>query len=661
MDNQNDNKEFKGKDTVWTSSPSTELPLKTHLGTGKEASESAITVFQAFQENVKKNANRIAMSTKAEGQKDWTNITWQEYYDKSIQFAKALLSLGFQPYDAVSIIGFNSPEWMIADLGAIAAGGIAAGIYTTNQPDSCHYIVSHSSSVVVVAENEQQMAKFMQIRDRLPKVKAYVQWSGKVPQEKDVYSWDDFLALGKSVDTEEVNKRIAAQKPECCCTLIYTSGTTGNPKGVMISHDNCTWTARRTGEIVASSPEDHVISYLPLSHIAAQMIDIHGPIHFGYRIYFARPDALRGSLAQTLKEVRPTIFLGVPRVWEKFHEKMLEVGKSKGSLAQGIGSWAKGVGLEGTYNKQKGLDVPWGWWLADTLVFSNIRNALGLDRCKIMATAAAPISKETLDYFNSINLPLMEIYGMSECTGPQTCSVPNKYQTGYAGWAMPGTEMKIDNPDDEGNGEICFRGRHIMMGYLNNDQATAETIDGDGWLHSGDIGVVDKHGYLKITGRLKELIITAGGENVPPVLIENEIKKEIGDIVSNVIVIGDRKKFLSCLVTLKAQPLPEDEKKENEYPLTSDLEKSALNKIQQLGSEAKTIQDAQNDEKIRKYIEAGITTANKRATSQAQRVQKFEIVPRDFTVEGGELTPTLKLKRRIVVQKYDEVIEKIYE
>lgn len=232
------------------------------------------------------------------------------------------MSIEFQPFDTVSIIGFNSPEWVIADLGAIAAGGIAAGIYTTNQPDSCHYIVSHSSSVVVVAENEHQMAKFMQIRERLPKVKAYVQWSGKLPEnEKDVYSWTDFLKLGESVPVEKVEERIQAQKAETCCTLIYTSGTTGNPKGVMISHDNCTWTARRTGEIVSAKANDHVISYLPLSHIAAQMIDIHGPIHYGYRIYFARPDALQGSLSRTLKEVRPTIFLGVPRVWGEVPRK----------------------------------------------------------------------------------------------------------------------------------------------------------------------------------------------------------------------------------------------------------------------------------------------------------------------------------------------------
>lgn len=230
---------------------------------------------------------------------------------------------------------------------------------------------------------------------------------------------------------------------------------------------------------------------------------------------------------------------------------MNEAGKAKPAIVQSISEWAKNLGLEGTYNKQQGKDVPWGWWLAENLVFNTVKTAIGFDRCKIMATAAAPISKETLDYFNSISLPLMEIYGMSECTGPQTCSIPSKYATGFAGWAIPGSEMKIDQPDDQGNGEICFRGRHIMMGYLKNEQATAETIDVDGWLHSGDIGVIDKKGFLKITGRLKELIITAGGENVPPVLIENEIKNEIGEVVSNIIVIGDRRKFLSCLVSLK--------------------------------------------------------------------------------------------------------------
>jgi len=398
---------------------------------------------------------------------------------------------------------------------------------------------------------------------------------------------------------------------------------------------------------------------LPLSHVAAQMIDIHGPLASGVTVWFAQPDALKGSLGGTLKEIRPTAFLGVPRVWEKIYEKMQEVGKETTGWKKNIAEWAKNKGLEGNYNQQKGHDVPWGWWLANTLVFDNVKKALGLDRTRFCATAAAPISKETLDYFLSLNIPIYEIYGMSECTGPQTINRPNALKTGTAGPAIPGTEMKINDPDKDGNGEICYRGRHIFMGYLNNDKDTAETIDENGFLHSGDVGRVDKDGFLSITGRIKELIITAGGENIPPVLIEDEIKRELNDVISNVMVVGDRKKFLTCVVTLKTTANPDS--KPGEYPFTNVLAPSAQSAFQAAGSKATVVEEALVDSKVREVVENGIKRANKKATSNAQTIQKFEIIKDDFTIEGNELTPTLKLKRRIVLEKHKELIEKMYD
>lgn len=550
-------------------------------------------------------------------------------------------------------------EWFIADVGAIAAGGIAAGIYTTNGPDACHYIADHCEALVVFVENEIQLKKILAVRNKLPHMKAIVQWSGKAPEgEKDVYSWEDFMKLGSEVDTKEVEDRIAPQQPGHCSTLIYTSGTTGPPKAVMISHDNTTWTAKVVCEMMKIGNSDSLISYLPLSHIAAQMLDIHAPMFTGASIWFAQPDALRGSLGTTLKEVRPTLFLGVPRVWEKIMEKMQEIAKSVTGVKKSISTWAKAKGLEGGYAIQKGEGTPWGWWLANQLVFGKVKEALGLDRTRYCATAAAPIGKETLEYFLALNIPIYEIYGMSECTGPQTLNRPKKHKTASAGASMPGTELKLDNPDKDGNGEICYRGRHIFMGYLKNDKATAETIDDEGWLHSGDIGRLDKDGFLYITGRIKELIITAGGENVPPVLIEDEIKLEIGKVVSNVMVVGDRRKFLTCLITLKTTP--NAEVKPGDYPFTDNLAPSALEELQKFGSSAKTVEEAMKDEKVKEYINKGIERSNKRATSNAQRIGKFRIVPRDFTLEGGELTPSLKLKRRVVVQQYEKEIEELY-
>jgi len=509
-------------------------------------------------------------------------------------------------------------------------------------------------------ENEQQLKKFQQVKDKLPKLKQLVQWSGKIPEgEKDVISWEQFLQLGNEVPEEEVKKRLESQKPTQACTLIYTSGTTGPPKAVMISHDNITWTSNLIVQLLQIQDNDSIISYLPLSHVAAQMVDIHGPLAAGIAVYFAQPDALKGSLGQTLKEIRPTAFLGVPRVWEKIYEKMQDVGKGTTGFKKTIAEWAKGKRLEGNYAQQRGEDVPWGWWLANTLVFSKVKEALGLDRTRFCATAAAPIAKETLDYFLSLNIPIYEIYGMSECSGPQTINRPNAHKTGTAGPAIPGTEMKILDPDKDGNGEIVYRGRHIFLGYLGNDKDTSEAIDEDGWLHSGDVGRIDKDGFLSITGRIKELIITAGGENIPPVLIEDEIKSELSDVISNVMVIGDRRKFLTAVVTLKTTNNADS--KPGDYPFTNVLAQSVINKISSAGSKATTVEEACNDPKVREVIENGIKKANKKATSNAQTIQKFEIIKDDFTIEGNELTPTMKLKRRIVVEKYKDLIEKMYD
>jgi long-chain-fatty-acid--CoA ligase ACSBG len=310
-------------------------------------------------------------------------------------------------------------------------------------------------AVVAFVENEFQLKKYLAIRKDLPNLKAIVQWGGTVPQEKDVYSWKDFLELGQKTPEEEVLKIMQELKPTKCCTLIYTSGTTGPPKAVMLSNDNITWTAQAAGGFLHVSNTDRMVSYLPLSHIAAQMVDLHIPIAFckfflkksnvymnlyliACTTYFAQPDALKGSLAVTLKAARPTLFLGVPRVWEKMHEKMLEIGKNNGGLKKNIADWAKHVGLKGAYAKQEGKSKPWGGWLANALVYSKVREALGLDQARVCGSAAAPIAKETLEYFYSLGIPIYEIYGMSESTGPQTVDTPWAYKIGTVGKTFDG-------------------------------------------------------------------------------------------------------------------------------------------------------------------------------------------------------------------------------
>lgn len=641
-----------GDGVLWTTDPSVELPIRVSTNPNSTASASPLTVMQTLSNQVRVRPNGPAMSVERNGK--WHTWTYAQYEQDVKKFAKSLISLGFQRHEGVSIMGFNSPEWFIADLGAIYAGGIAAGIYTTNGPEAAHYVAHHSDAGVVVVEDEDQLKKFLQIRDRLPKLRAIVMWVGQPDKSlKDVYSWADFMRLGAGVSNQVLQERIDYQQPGHCCTLIYTSGTTGNPKAVMLSHDNITWTATVCVGMLEFGSDERLISYLPLSHIAAQMTDIHGPLSIGGCIYFAKPDALKGSLVETLTAVRPTFMMGVPRVWEKIEEKMRSVGAANTGVKKAMGDWAKRVGLQGNYNLLEGKPLPWGWSAANAIVFNNVKKALGLDACKLRATGAAPITLNTLEYFMSLDMPLYELYGMSECAGPHSVSFEGNVKMGSVGRTMPGAETWIAQPDQKDQGEICMRGRHVFMGYMKNKEATMSTIDSQGWLHSGDLGVLDSDGFIKITGRIKELIITAGGENIPPVLIEDTLKAHL-PAISNAMVIGDKRKFLSCLITLKTDP-------DAEGNPTDKLMGAALDLAKELGSKATTVAEALACQKYQKAIQDGVNRANKEAISNAQKISKWALLLNDFSIAGDELTPTMKLKRRIVNEKYADVIEKFYE
>ncbi|XP_008334164.1 long-chain-fatty-acid--CoA ligase ACSBG2-like [Cynoglossus semilaevis] len=619
------------------------------------ASETPRTVHQLFLEAVEQCGDYPALKSKKEGQ--WVTLTWREYYKQCRAAAKSFLKLGLERYHGVGILGFNAAEWFISDIGCIFAGGLAAGIYTTNSPEACMYVAANCEANILVVENQKQLDKILQVKDQLPHLKAIVQYRGE-PQQKApfIYTWEEFMKLGSDVPDEQLNARIDSLRANECCTLIYTSGTTGNPKGVMLSHDNLTWTARTASTLVDYSYGDEVlVSYLPLSHVAAQMVDIWLSMTFGGTVYFADPDALKGSLGTTLREARPTYFLGVPRVWEKMQEKMKAMGMKASPMRRRVANWAKSIGLQYNYSAMNGENVvPWGYMLANNLVFKKVRAALGLDRCKICFTGAAPISKDTLEYFMSLNIPLMELYGMSESSGPHTVSVNHDYSITSCGKVMPGCKTKLENPDNEGIGEICFWGRHIFMGYLNMVDKTAEALDQDGWLHSGDLGKHDRNKFLFITGRIKELIITAGGENIPPVPIEDKLKAEV-PILSNVMLIGDKLKFLSMLLTLKC--VMDD----NGEP-TDDLSPEALDYCQQHGVTATKVSEiiANREPAIYKAIQEGLERVNAMATSNAQKVQKWVILDKDFSVPGGELGPTMKLRRPIVVKMYEDKINEMY-
>ncbi|XP_078280110.1 long-chain-fatty-acid--CoA ligase ACSBG2 [Rhinoraja longicauda] len=630
------------------------------MGDSDGVEQPPITVHQMFAQTVDRFGDYAALASKHGEQ--WKKITFRQYYTECRDAAKSFLKLGLERFNGVGILGFNSPEWFIADIGAILAGGVAVGIYTTNSAEACHHVASDSEANILVVENNKQLQKILQVQDQLPHLKAIVQYKEELKEKRpNLYTWSEFMQIGKDVPDSELDEIIASQKPNQCCTLIYTSGTTGKPKGVMLSHDNLTWTADVAGTMVnlrpASESQEAIISYLPLSHIAAQMIDIWLSVKFGGTTYFAQPDALKGSLVTTMREVRPTAFMGVPRVWEKMQEKLKTVSSKSSTVRRKVASWAKDVGLKTNLNRMYGhTAVTWDFRLADKLVFRMVRNALGLNRCTKCYTGAAPITKDTLEFFMSLNIAVYELYGMSESSGPHTLSVPSAFRLTSCGKLIPGAKTKIVNPDADGCGEICFWGRHLFMGYLNMEDRTQEAIDEDGWLHSGDLGKHDEQDFLYITGRIKELIITAGGENIPPVPTEEAVKERV-PIISNAMLIGDKRKFLSMLLTLKCNV-----NGDTGEPL-DELTEEAIQYCQTIGCKATTVSEicSSKDAAVFAAIQEGINRVNEKATSNAQRIQKWCLLEKDFSIPGGELGPTMKLKRPVVMKMYNDQIDDFYK
>jgi long-chain-fatty-acid--CoA ligase ACSBG len=628
-------------------------PVRLRLGDKGIGARPPKTVTAHFEATVQKFGSQVALTSHTG--KTWT---WSQYYADCKKAAAAFIAIGMKRQQVVNIIGFNSPEWFIADCGSIVGGGVAAGVYTTNEPEACHYVASHSEAVAVVCEGRDQLAKYQRIQDRLPHLKALIVYNhekefvsdlkAKVP----VYTWDDFMKLGSAADVAEVAARSKAQLAGECCTLIYTSGTTGPPKAVMCSHDNITYTAAAVCNMIGIDNTDKMVSYLPLSHIAAQMLDIHCPMFTGYAVAFADSNALKGSIVDTLKRVEPTIFFAVPRVWEKIQEKMMAVGRTVTGAKAKISAWAKAKGKEMAKHKQYHSDAaaPGCYGCANSLVYSKVKANLGLGKMRLAASGASPISKETIEYFSQLNIHIMELYGMSECTGPSTCNLPDKWKIGSVGVPLPGTTLRLA-PETS---EITYVGRHVFMGYLKMDDQTKATIDSEGYLHSGDKGAIDDDGFLRITGRIKELIKTSGGENVAPILIENSIKRCI-PAVSNVVVIGDNKKFLACLLTLVVKTNIDTGVVSRELTGESKLASASI------GSTAETVEQVLACPKWKKFLDDGIAKSNKEdAISKAQYIQKWKILLDDFSLPGGELTPTLKLKRNVVYQKYAKEIEEVY-
>lgn len=585
------------------------------------------TVMQAFDAAAREKPGEPALRQKVGGL--WKDTSWADFHRDIRLAARGMIGLGLEPKRGVSLIGFNCPQWLIGNVAAIYAGGVPVGIYTTSTPPQCKYVVGHSDSNIVVVENQEQLAKILAIRDELPLLKAIVMMRGEPNADQTgVYSWKQLIAKADEVSEAVLDERVAAQAPDDLCTLIYTSGTTGDPKGVMLSHDNLVWTSYVAAFSIDLTGEAVTLSYLPLSHIAEQILSIYVPLHLRGCTAFAES---MEKLGDNLREIRPHSFVGVPRVWEKIQAKMMDAGAQNTGLKKAIAKWARGVGTKAARARERGEAPPLTYGIADKLVFSKVRAKLGLDRSIYQVSSAAPISKETLEFFASLGILINEVYGMSECTGPATISNPGRFKIGWVGFTLPGAEVKVAE-----DGEICMRGRNVYLGYYKNPEATAEAVDSEGWLHSGDIG--EKVGELfRITDRKKDLIITAGGENIAPQVLEGKLKNLAW--ISQAVVVGDGKKHLSALLTL-------DEEK---------LEKI----LRESGSTAETLAEASSCAKVERFVFAAVEQVNEEL-AQVQRIKKIKILPKDLSIETGELTPTMKLKRKVVREKYGHLIDAFY-
>lgn len=576
--------------------------------------------------------NDIAYREKKNGV--WQPTTWSQYLANVRQAAKALVKLGVQAGNATAILGFNRAEWTTFDLATMLVGATPAGIYTTNAPSEVQYVVHHAEARVLLIEDLGQWAKVRQVADQMPLLTTVVLMAGvaaptDIPAGLTVLTWEQFMAAGADVADSVIDARLEALDLKQTGTFIYTSGTTGPPKAVALSHENLAWTAATMAKHWLVKPNEELLSYLPLSHIAEQMFSIHAPATMGFTINFAESGE---KVADNIKEVRPTVFFAVPRVWERFHQALSARLQEAAGVRARLAGWARGVGHQVTEMRNHGQE-PSGWLalqfsLANRLVFHKIKAALGLDRTWLFASSAAPLSPRIVEFFGTLDINILEIYGQSEGSGPTTAAYPGNARLGKVGKPIPGAEVKLTE-----EGEIIVRGKNVFMGYYKDPEATAATLR-DGWLYSGDLGAFDADGFLTITGRKKDIIITSGGKNIAPKNIEAALMSI--DLVAQAVVIGEGRRFISALLTLNDDAL-------KRFVAAHNLPAEGLNSNPQVVA----------------AVQAGVDRINA-DMARVEQVRKFTILPQPFSVENGEMTPTMKIKRNVVAANHKAEIEAMY-
>lgn len=595
------------------------------------------TVPQMFQSRVQLSRNQVALRYKKLGL--WHDVTWEQYSQKVKEVSLALISLGLRPGECVSVIGENCPEWVYIDLGTMHAGGITVGVYATNSWEQCKYVVDHSESRFYFVENEEQLDKALRFRAQVPRLEKIIVWNLKGLKhfhDPMVMSFDEFLILGRELEKKDptiFTKRWTQVRADDIARLIYTSGTTGPPKGAMLSHGNITWMARAMAEGNPIAEQDEFLSFLPLCHIFEQLFTIFMNIKYGAIVNFIEST---DTVMENMREVSPTVAYGVPRIWEKYYSGIMIQMADATWLKRKIFQLSLGIGKKYANLKTSYQPVPWtlrlAYALAYFITFRKLKERLGFDRVRLAFSGAAPISPDIIRFFQAIGIPLREGYGMTEGTGVTCVNQGDRVKIGTVGQPLPGVEVKIAE-----DGEICFRGGNVFKGYFKNPQATAEVLK-DGWMHSGDVGELDEEGFLRITDRKKDLIITAGGKNIAPQNIENQLK--FSPYINDAIVIGDRRKYLTAIIVI-------DE--DNVVKYAQD------NKIQYT-----TYASLTQHPEIKKLIQREVDAVNK-TLANVETIKKFTILPKKLFVEDGEVTPTMKVKRKYINEAFKDLIEAMYK
>ncbi len=567
----------------------------------------------------------------------WKHLTWSQYHKVCQEAAAGMLSLGVGPGDFVAIMAGNRPEHVIADLGAVHAGAAAVTFYSTLAQEQIVYIANHCQAKVAVLEDLSFMKRWEAAKPELTNLSYVVLMEGAENYDTAdwVLSWEDLLAKGREAlarDPDVVSRAAAQLKQSDLATLIYTSGTTGVPKGVAISHRNVLWTVECLLQTAALRPQPRMVSYLPLAHIAERLSTHYLGMYMAGEVYYC--PAL-DQVLDYITKARPEIFVAVPRVWEKFqarlHHRFDEDPKKRGLILSAIEN-AKTVVKARQEGRNPGLMANLKNSLFEKLIFSKVRHGLGMDAVYLAITAAAPIDPNLIVFFRALGIPLHELYGMSESTGPATTNLPNADRIGTIGKPLKGVEVELAE-----DGEIKMRGGVVTGGYYKMPAETAESFDTDGWLHSGDLGKYDADGYLSIIGRKKEIIITAAGKNIAPAKLETTLKNH--PLISQACLVGDGRQFLTMLVALDPEEAPG-------WAAARGLTYTDLASFSQLPE-------------VQGEVQTAIESANEHV-SRVEQVKKFAIVPDVWGPESGEITPSLKLKRNVVLAKYAGEIEKMY-